>query len=103
VAPVAEDVRVVALISTQPGRGEALRERFEALAPQVRAEDGCLAYDLHRVVDDPDRIAVIERWASRAALAAHAEAPHMLAYRADVTDWLAAPTQVVVLEPEPVV
>nr|WP_237266757.1 antibiotic biosynthesis monooxygenase [Pseudomonas sp. ADAK22] len=35
------------MINTQPGKGAEQRAAFAKLAPLVRAEHGCLHYDLH--------------------------------------------------------
>ncbi|GAA4831973.1 hypothetical protein GCM10023235_02770 [Kitasatospora terrestris] len=77
-------------------------DAFERLAPVVRAEDGCLQYDLHRVVGDPDRFVLVELWASREALAAHDVTPHMVAADAAGPAFRAGPAQVLELEVEPV-
>lgn len=60
---------------------------FEAAAPLLRkvieatrAEDGCLAYAYAHDVLDPEVIHVSEQWRDRAALDAHFQAPHMLAW-----------------------
>jgi quinol monooxygenase YgiN len=74
-----DPVRVVAVLQVHPGKGPEQVAEFEQLAPVVRAEEGCLQYDLHAVLDDPDRFVVIEQWASREALDAHAASEHMAA------------------------
>ncbi|MFJ7265556.1 putative quinol monooxygenase [Streptomyces sp. NPDC099050] len=53
-------VRLLILITTLPGRGREQREAYERLAPVVRAEEGCLRYDMHPVSGDPDRFALLE-------------------------------------------
>lgn len=73
-----QPVKLLVLITTLPGRGREQREAYERLAPLVRAEEGCLRYDLHGVADDPDRFVLIEEWTSKAALAAHDATPHMI-------------------------
>jgi quinol monooxygenase YgiN/predicted enzyme related to lactoylglutathione lyase len=40
-----------------------------------RAEPGCLAHDVYRDPDEPMRLVFVERWADRAALAAHFAVP----------------------------
>jgi len=95
-------VRVVALLQTQPGRGADQLAAFEALAPVVRAEDGCLQYDLHTVAADPDRFVVIERWASAQALAAHAGSDHMRASSEASAAFRTGKPEVIVLSDEPV-
>lgn len=98
-----DEVRVVAVLQAQPGAGGQVLQRWPALAEQVRAEDGCLAYDLHRVAGDDDRLVVLERWASLEALAAHGSSPHMREFGASAAALLAAPTEVLVLEDVPAV
>lgn len=100
---MADTVRVVAVVRAQPGSGSAVLELWPALAAQVRAEDGCLAYDLHRVAGDADRFVVLERWESVGALAAHARSPHMAEFGGAAAGLLAAPTEVLVLEDSPAV
>jgi quinol monooxygenase YgiN len=79
-------IKLVILIDTLPGRGEEQVQAFAALAPQVRAEQGCLAYQLHRVPGQDDRFVLTESWASAAALAAHDASEHMQ----DAAPWLAS-------------
>ncbi|WP_110180958.1 putative quinol monooxygenase [Nocardioides solisilvae] len=95
-------VSLVILISTQPGKGGEQVAAFERLAPVVRAEEGCLQYDLHAVVDDPDRFVLVERWASEKALAAHDVAPHMVEADAAHGAFRAGPVEVLRLVPDPV-
>lgn len=64
-----------------------VERRSEALAAMARvialsrAEPGCRAYAYAEDVLEPGLFRVIERWDSRAALAAHFEAPHMKAWQ----------------------
>ena len=63
----------------------AVRERFMPLMLANRdgartAEPGCLRYDVFQDFDDSDCILVIEEYADHAALAAHRESPHYLAW-----------------------
>lgn len=76
---MSDEVRLVILIKTQPGRGADQIAAFEKLAPLVRAEDGCIQYDLHPVLGNSDSFVLIEKWASEEALDCHNRAPHMLA------------------------
>jgi quinol monooxygenase YgiN len=92
-----DPVRVVVFLQADPGKGPDQVTAFEQLAPLVRAEEGCLQYDLFAVVDAPDRFVVIEQWASREALDAHLAAPHMAAYAASVSAFRQQPAEVLVL------
>lgn len=62
-------------------RFEDLRPHLEAVIVATRAEVGCLAYSYARDVEDPELVRVFERWRDQAALDAHFQTPHMLAWR----------------------
>ncbi|UZJ24745.1 antibiotic biosynthesis monooxygenase [Rhodococcus antarcticus] len=96
-------LRLVVVITTQPGRGQEQVEAFARLAPLVRAEAGCLQYDLHSVGGDPDRFVLLEEWASRAELDAHGRSPHMVEAGAANGGLRAGPAQVMVLSATPLV
>ncbi len=92
-------IHVLAIITAKPGQRDAVLERFRVNVPAVHAEDGCLEYG--PAIDSepktpfqtelgPDSFAVIERWATPAALNAHAASPHMVAYGAAVREMLAS-------------
>lgn len=99
-------IHVLAIITAKPGQRDAVLERFRAVVPTVLAERGCIEYG--PAVDaegagtgsklGPDSFAVVEKWEDLAALGAHAAAPHMKAYGAQVQDLLADRT-IYVLSP----
>ena len=91
-------IHVLAMITAHPGMRERILEAWRGNAAAVRAEAGCLQYEA--VVDTAgaapgiarfgdDTFVVVERWASMAALQAHAVAPHIKAYASKVKDWTA--------------
>ncbi len=91
-------IHVLAMITAHPGMRGRILEAYRANVDAVRAEAGCLQYEA--VVDaasaapgmarfGDDTFVVVERWASMAALQAHAVAPHMKAYAATVKEWTA--------------
>ena len=100
-------IHVVAIITAYPGQRSKVLEAFNANVPAVLAEPGCIEYG--PTVDAPglpasmatlgaDTFVVIEKWADLAALQAHAVAPHMKAYAAQVKA-LTAARVIHVLEP----
>lgn len=95
---MSDEVRLVVIITAQPGKGSEQVSAFEKLAPQVRAEAGCLQYDLHPVVGNPDGFVLIEKWASKAALDAHHVAAHMLEQAKRNPSLRAGPATVLLLE-----
>ncbi len=79
-------IYVVAELRLKPGTAEtAAAEARKVVAGTVK-EDGCLAYDFHVSVTDPDRLVAVERWQSREALERHNLMPHLLAWRAVVRE-----------------
>jgi quinol monooxygenase YgiN len=58
------------------GQRDAVTDLLRRLMPLSRAEPGCLQYDAHRAVDDPDMFFLFERYVDEAALEAHAASPH---------------------------
>ncbi len=53
----------------------------EAMIRASRAEAGCLDYAYARDLLDPDIVRIAERWQDDAAMAAHFETPHLIAFR----------------------
>ncbi|MEV0450620.1 antibiotic biosynthesis monooxygenase family protein [Streptomyces sp. NPDC050600] len=99
---MSQTIKLLIHITALPGRGAEQVAAFERLAPVVRAEEGSLQYDLHRVAGDADRFVLLERWASAEALAAHDAAPHMAAAAAANKAFRAGPAEVVRLVDTPV-
>ena len=46
-------IRVAVLITTQPGKAEEQVAAFDLIKDAVRAEEGCIQYDLNRVTNQP--------------------------------------------------
>jgi quinol monooxygenase YgiN len=91
-------IHVLAIITAKPGLRDRILAEFRANMPAVHAEDGCIEYrpavdaaDAGKIQTPlgPDSFVVIEKWASMAALHAHAAAPHMAAYAARVREMIA--------------
>ena len=92
-------IHVLAIITTKPGKREAVLKEFKANMPAVHAEKGCVEYGPATDADGfgsfqtkfgADTFVVIEKWESADALKAHSAAPHMAAYAAKVKDMLAS-------------
>jgi len=87
-------IDVIASIRLKPGRRDEFLTIFKALVPAVIAEDGCHGYYPAVDVDsghpaqekDANRVTVVEKWRDSAALLAHSQAPHMVAYGEQVKD-----------------
>jgi quinol monooxygenase YgiN len=71
------EVVVVGSFKAQPGKEAEATEAFKALVDPTHREAGCILYALHQGVDDPSRLAFVERWESRELLDAHLESEHV--------------------------
>jgi len=89
-------IHVVAVITAKPGQRDKILEAYRANRPAVLAEEGCIEYTAtvdaaglpaSRGTFGPDTFVVVEKWATLAALQAHAAAPHMAAYGAKTKEW----------------
>lgn len=79
-------VRIVALLNVRPGMIPALEELLAGLAPACRAEPGNLAWEVWRDKARPDRFVLNELYKDDAAVTAHRQSPHFLAYLSRVAD-----------------
>lgn len=95
------EVVVVGSFTAQPGKEAEAEEAFRALLEPTHREDGCILYALHRGADDPQRLAFVERWASREALDAHLASPHTQAVLARATQLFSDGGDIVIYEPVP--
>ncbi len=100
-------IHVIATIELNDGTRDEFLKHFRELAPQVRAETGCIEYgaaiDLEtslpaQAPPDTSAVTVIEKWESIEALERHLTAPHMLSYRQTVKDFVRG-VQLRVLKP----
>ena len=98
---------VLATIDLVPGSRDKFLAIFAELAPQVRAEEGCIEYAV--MIDLPtnlpvqppargDTVVIVEKWASVEALEQHLMQAHMQEFR-KATDALRRNLSLQVLEP----
>lgn len=84
---------VSATVMAKDGRESELKAALAGIVDAVRAEEGCIRYDLHES-DYGNAFFFYEIWESDAHLAAHAKAPHMEAMKAATEDLVAGPATV---------
>ncbi len=94
-------IYVIATLRAHPQKLSKLLEAAHDVVAATRNEDGCIFYDLHQSITDPDQLVFVERWSSREALARHFEAPHMTPWRAAAADCVAE-RKVEIVTPEQV-
>ncbi|MDX1299334.1 MAG: putative quinol monooxygenase [Pseudomonas sp.] len=69
-------IRVVAVLTAKVGKEQQVEQILRACVQPSRAEDGCLAYDLNRCIEQTGRFVFVERWASHEAIALHRQMQH---------------------------
>ncbi len=91
-------VVVVATIKPLPEHRDEVIAAFSETIAQVHAEDGCELYALQQA---DDRLIMVEKWASREALAAHSRGAALAALNPRLAGKVAGPSEVIVLEAVP--
>ncbi len=91
-------VVVVATIVPKPEHRAEVIEAFRATIEQVHGEDGCELYALH---ETPDRLIMIEKWASADALRVHGRGAALTALNPQLAGKVSGPPEVIVTTPVP--
>lgn len=95
------EVVVVGSFIARPGKEAEAVEAFKTLVEPTHGEEGCILYALHRGIDDPRRLAFIERWASRDLLNSHLQSAHVKKVLERVEELFGDGADIVVFEPLP--
>lgn len=77
-------IYVVATFRIRPGALEPFVEAAYALIDVARREPGCVYYDLHASVTDPNRVMCFEQWQDRAAFDRHMATPALSGFSAAI-------------------
>jgi quinol monooxygenase YgiN len=91
-------VVVVATIVPKPEHRNEVIAAFRDTIAQVHGEDGCELYALHEA---PDRLIVVEKWASSEALRTHGKGAAIAALNPQLAGKVAGPPEVIVTQPVP--
>ena len=91
-------VVVVATITPLPDHRDEVIAAFTETIPQVHAEDGCELYALHQA---EDRLIMVEKWASREALATHSKGAALAGMNPKLAGKVAGRPEVIVLDAVP--
>ncbi len=67
-------IRHVVTIQVAAGKAASFTSAFKALQAVAQQEEGCEQYELFQSLDDPDKMVMLERWASQELLDNHMEA-----------------------------
>lgn len=87
-------IHVIASVSVKEGKRSEFLKIFKANVKNVVKEKGCIEYrptvdvatDIPPQQIDPNMVVIIEKWDSLDDLKTHLTAPHMLAYREQVSE-----------------
>ena len=90
---------VIATLRVRPEKRATCIAAARKVIAETRKEKGCIFYDMHQSVTDPDQVVFVERWASTDALGNHFKAPHMAAWR-DVGEECFVDRKVEIIAPE---
>lgn len=79
---------VIATLIARPGQASVLQQHLETLVQATRQEPGCITYELHQDLENPEGFYMFERWVDAAALQTHDGSAHIQAFRAAAGDLL---------------
>ena len=68
---------LVAVLEAQAGKEKEMEEALRAVVPKVKAEEGTLAYSLHRAKDNPAKFMFYEKYKDEEAMAYHGSTPYL--------------------------
>jgi len=91
-----ETVSVVAKFYVRPTKHEAFLKAAQPMIDGTRKESGCIFYNLHQDIENPNIYFMLEEWTSLDKLKAHGESAHVLKNRATAKeqDLIEKPTEV---------
>ena len=90
-------IYLFASITPKPEHVAELEAELRHMVVQTRNEAGNRRYDLLRRADGAPGFYIYETYVDEAAVQAHRESAHYVAFRGKIGDWLAEPVDVKVL------
>lgn len=90
-------IYVVATTKVKPESREAYIAGAKDCIRATHQEQGCIAYESHTSINDPNTFVVVERWASREDLNAHGRSAHMKVWRELSAPLKASPTVIEII------
>jgi len=91
-------VVIIATFAVKPESVEAVRDICTKAVPQVHDEPGCQLYSLH---ETDGAFVFVEQWADEEALKAHSAAPSVAGLFGSLSEHLAGPPDIKMLQPVP--
>ena len=90
-------IYVIATTQVKPENLQAYVAGAKDCIAATQKEAGCIYYDGHTSVNDPNRYVVVERWETRDALNAHGRSDHMKVWRKLSADMKVSPTVIEII------
>jgi quinol monooxygenase YgiN len=90
---------VIARLRAVAGKRDELLEAIGEPIAESQAQDGCSRLVVHRDVNDPDEVTLIEWWRSQGGFEEHFQLPHMQALPKLTAGLQDGPPEVQLLEP----
>lgn len=81
---------IFATFKTKPESADFVATELNKLAAACRNEEGCLRYQPHRDIKQPDTFYLHESWADKELLGRHGAAEPLRLFRAAVADHIVA-------------
>jgi quinol monooxygenase YgiN len=90
-------IYVIATTKVKSGQRDAYIAGHKKCIAETHKEKGCISYEGHTSIHDPDTYVVVERWETRDDLNAHGKAPHMKVWREFGAPLKASPTVIEII------
>ncbi len=74
-------IYVIATLTVRPEKRADFLDNARTVIAATHKEEGCVSYDLHSSITEPNVFVFVERWSSRDALEAHFGTPHLGEWR----------------------
>ena len=90
-------IYVIATTPMKPESRDAFIAGHKKCIAETLKEKGCISYEGHTSIHDPNTYVVVERWETRDDLTAHGRAPHMKVWREYSAPLKASPTVIEII------
>ncbi len=92
------EITVIARMVAKKDKEKELEAALRTVVIPTHQEPGCLRYVVHRCIETPSLIVVVERWISKAALDEHLQTPHIQTLFSKAPALVEAPPEILTYE-----
>ena len=92
--PPTGPINLIAEFTARPGQGDTVAALLAGLAADVRQEQGNIAFECFRRLDDASKFVVYEIYRDKAAFSAHITAPYGAVFNARLRELIVEPNSV---------